>query len=150
MMRIGLAAVLAAAAATAVPFPDGFRRFAHVKTTLVGPEANGPAKNAGYHHIYANAAALDGYRGGTFADGSVLVFDVLEAQTQGGVTREGARKFTDVMLRDPQRFAATGGWGFAEFDAAGKQTLDEAAAAACFACHQKRADTGYVFSRLRE
>ena len=66
----------------------------------------------GIHHIYANQSALEGYRTGSFADGSVIIFDLLEATTADNAITEGKRKVLGVMQKDGKRFAGTGGWGF--------------------------------------
>ena len=54
----------------------------------------------GIHHIYANPAAERGYRSKPFADGSVIVFELLEAQEGGNAIQEGARKVVGVMHKD--------------------------------------------------
>jgi hypothetical protein len=134
-----------------VPYPEGYRRWAHVKTLLVSAENPRAARFAGMHHIYANNLALEGYETGRFPDGAVIVFDLLDVKTDKGNTEEGARKFIDVMLKDARRFAATGGWGYEEFAGATRgPTLDAARAAACSACHERMAPTDHVISTLRE
>lgn len=137
--------------ADAVPYPEGFRRWAHVKSQLVAPDTPGVGRYGGLHHVYANALAMQGYETGTFPDGAVIAFDLLEARADKGVTDEGPRKFTDVMHKDSRRFASTGGWGFEEFVGAERtRALDAAKAAACFACHEKRAPQTFVISTLRD
>jgi hypothetical protein len=135
-------------------FPDGYRDWRHVSTGLVGPHAPAYAVNGGFHHIYANPLALQGYRDGRFPDGAVLVYDLIEAVDRGGgVTGQGARRHVDVMVRDSRRFAATDGWGYAEF-AAGERSPRPGIAASqnttCHACHQRAAARGFVFSSLRD
>jgi hypothetical protein len=94
-----------------IPYPTGFREWAHVKSTIVGPTNPSFATNGGLHHFYANAKALEGYRSGSFPDGSILIDDLLEAKEgAAGVTAEGARRRLAVMVKDSARFADTGGW----------------------------------------
>ncbi|MEP7155628.1 MAG: cytochrome P460 family protein [Betaproteobacteria bacterium] len=133
-------------------FPQGYRSWVHVKSGVVDARAPHFARYGGVHHIYANAAALEGLRKGNYADGAVLVFDVLELKTIDGGSEEGARKLVDVMVRDASRFAATGGWGYEEFVAGdlSKPVLDEAARTSCFNCHNRMKKSGYVFSVLRD
>src|SRR3990172_11231391 len=70
----------------------------------------------GIHHIYANPEALKALtKGGTFPDGSVLVFGLLEAKEENGAWVEGSRKLVGVMKRHRMRFKTTGGWGFEGF-----------------------------------
>ncbi|WP_082554579.1 cytochrome P460 family protein [Caulobacter sp. Root1455] len=131
-------------------FPDGYRDWRHVSTGLIGPHAPAYAANGGFHHIYANPAALRGYKAGRFPDGAVLVYDLFEAVDRGGdVTAQGPRRHVDVMVKDSRRFARTGGWGYAEF-AAGERAPRPGMAAACHACHERVQARDYVFSGLRD
>jgi hypothetical protein len=141
-----------------VAWPDGFERWAWVKSGPSGALAGQPA---GTHHIYANAAAVEGFRAGRFADGAVLVFDVLEGDQAGPPSYAEAsqgRLRTDVMVRDQARYAATGGWGYAEWleaaggDGGAGRRVNPAVAAnpagICHACHVRLApDRGFVVSR---
>jgi hypothetical protein len=135
-----------------VPYPTGFRRWAHVKTVLVGPQSPFFQDSGGIHHIYANEKAIEGYATREFPDGSVLVFDLLGTKEKDGVTGEGDRKRVDVMLKDSKRFAATGGWGFERFlgDSETDRPLTEEHRAACFTCHEQAKDHDFVFSTYRK
>jgi hypothetical protein len=132
-----------------IPFPESYRTWAHVKSTIIGPENPGFANNGGLHHFYANPAAMEGYRTGKFADGAILIDDLVELKADGtGVSREGARRRVAVMLKDSGRFATTGGWGFEIFKADTKEgSLNADGRNACFACHQKAEHS--VFSSYR-
>jgi hypothetical protein len=145
------AAVIAGTSST-VAYPEGYRNWHHVKSMVI--EAGHPlyASFGGIHHLYANKKALKGYASGRFADGSVIVFDLLEATSADHAVTEGARKLIGVMEKDAGRFAATGGWGFEGFaaDSRTERLVGAAAPTACFACHQARADQDYVFSSLRD
>src|SRR5262245_10418854 len=61
-------------------YPDGFRTWVHVKSVLITAAHPSFQAEGGLHHIYANAKAADGYRSGYFADGSVIVYELLETQ----------------------------------------------------------------------
>ena len=133
-----------------IPYPEGFRNWAHVKSTLVGPSARGFATNGGLHHYYANQKALEGYRTGQFPDGAVLIDDLLEVTEKEGVGSEGTRKRVAVMLKDSTKFRETGGWGYEVFkgdESVGSLNAD--ARAACFKCHTG-APRDSVFSALRK
>jgi len=134
-----------------VPFPKEFRKWAHVKSVLVGPQSNSFATEGGIHHIYANAKALEGYDTGKFPDGSVIVYDLLETKEMGGNTIEGATRRIDVIVKQSERYRATGGWEFMSFPkgdpTGGKITVERKAA--CFACHSRRKDHDFVFSEFR-
>lgn len=134
-----------------VPYPADYRKWAHVKSTLVGPQSESFARNGGLHHYYANAKAMEGLGAGRFPDGSVLVDDLLQTVETAGVSSEGKRSRLAVMMKDSQRYRETGGWGFEVF-AGDKQegTLTTETRAACFACHGKRKDRDLVFSEFRK
>ena len=150
-------AALATGAATsadggaAVPYPQGYRAWRHVKTMVI--EAGHPlyASFGGIHHLYANDQAMEGYRSGRFPDGAVIVFDLLEAVAAGHAVTEGQRKVVGVMHRDASKYAATGGWGFEGFagDSPTERAVGNQAAAACFGCHAPQQAHDYVFSRYR-
>ena len=138
-----------------VAYPAGFRHWTHVKSTIIGPKSRNWDTIGGIQHIYANEKGLEGYSTGHFPDGAVLVYDFLKTEeltTSPGVTIEGPRRFTSVMVRDSKRYEATGGWGFEEFR--GDSQTDRMVAAAapdkCFACHQQQKDREYVFSVMRK
>jgi Cytochrome P460 len=134
-----------------VPYPEDFRSWAHVKTALVSASHPDFNRAGGFRHIYANPAAIAGYRSGTFADGSIIVVDWLEGRDDKGAFTEGARQRVDVMVKDRTRFAATGGWGFERFrgDSRTERTVTSAAEQ-CYACHAKAGEMDSVYSRLRE
>lgn len=143
---------LAANGSNDVPYPKGFRKWAHVKTVLVGPQSPFFQDSGGIHHIYANQQAMEGYATGEFPDGSVLVFELLGTKEKDGVTAEGDRQRVDVMLKNSKRFASTGGWGFERFvgDSETDRPLTEEHRGACFTCHEQAKDYDFVFSRYRK
>ena len=134
-----------------VAYPDGWRYWTHVKSMIV--EEGNPAYRfaGGIHHIYANKAALEALQNGTpYADGSILVFDLLIAETNKDHTvSEGPRKLIGVMQKDAKKFAHSGGWGFAVFQ---DDTKDQVPvnAKTCFKCHKPHEKTGYVISKWRK
>lgn len=134
-----------------VPYPEGYRDWHHVKSMLINQ--GHPLYDAfgGIHHIYANAKAVKGYRTGKFENGSVIVFDLLEAKSGDNAVQEGSRKVAGVMHRDARKFSATGGWGFEGFkgDSKSERAVGANAVSACFTCHVPQKDSGYVFSKLR-
>lgn len=133
-----------------VPFPEHYRMWVHVKTTVIGLNSANFARNGGMHLFYANEKAVEGYRTGKFQDGSIVVDDLVEAKEVDGVTRGGPRKRIAVMAKDSARFPETGGWGFEVFvgEERSRGSLTAEGKAACFACHQKGRDA--VFSEFEE
>jgi hypothetical protein len=157
-MRTPLLAILLLSAGLAfaqdgakVSYPEGYRRWAHVKSMVI--EEGHPLFEAfgGIHHVYANEKALKALAAGKgqYPDGAVLVFDLLEAVEDGDAIVEGKRKVVGVMQRDAKRFAATGGWGFEGFkgDTRERAVTDMRA---CYDCHAPQKDRGFVFSELRK
>ena len=134
-----------------VQFPDGFRRWVHVGTGVIMPSDNPMLKSEeGMHHVFANAKAADAYATGDFPDGSVIVYELREAQQKNGVIVEGERRRVDVMIRDSSKYKSTGGWRFERFF--GDQKTDDAikdSGSSCFQCHSKADKHGFVFSQLR-
>ena len=158
--RTWIAAVLLVAAPLAqaagdqanAPYPEGYRSWFHVKSMLI--EEGHPLSTdfGGLHHIYANDAALAGYRSGRFGDGAALVFDLLDVtRTDDHAVVEGGRKFVAVMLYDAQRFAETDGWGY-EAWAGGDPARPVVGAEGMMGCHgcHLDAEPTHVFSRPRD
>ena len=145
-------AVAFAADPPAVAYPDGYRNWTHVKSMVIQEGHALAGAFGGIHHIYANGKALEGYRkGGAFADGAVIVFDLLDVKTGGGAIEEGPRKVVGVMAKDSRKYAATGGWGFEGFagDSKSERAVGANAASACFGCHTAQKNNSYVFSAYR-
>lgn len=131
----------------AIPFPREYRRWAHVKSAIVGPQSDAFATEAGIHHIYANDEAVEGYLSGKFPEGSILVYDLLETSEVRGNTVEGRERRVDVMVKRSALYPDTGGWGFADF--AGGDRKPQAPQADCFNCHKSRESRDFVFSEFR-
>jgi hypothetical protein len=140
-----LAIAVASSSKEEVPYPEGYRRWVHVKSVLITK-----GDPAGFHHIYGNSKAMKGYQTGKFPDGSVLVFDVLEAGYKDSVIYESNRKLVDVMVRDADRYKSTGGWGFEEFagDSKTERNIGVLAVTRCYHCHAQRKDNDNVFSKF--
>jgi hypothetical protein len=136
-------------AAETVQYPDTFRRWVHVGTGVILPGGPIPETEQGMHHIFANQKAVSGYESGDFADGSVVVYELREAQQKNGVIFEGERRRVDVMIKDSTHHSSTGGWRFERFwgnDQAQDAVHDSGAS--CFECHAKAKQHGFVISQL--
>ena len=142
-----------------VPYPEGYRHWTFLHSSLIGPTLAGFWKRpcekpctAGIFHFYANEKAATGLRTGNYADGAIIAEELLEMQgSPSGGGKEGQRRLVGVMVKDTNRYASTGGWGFGTFDGDGKEDqLDPPARTACFTCHIPRKDHGYVFTEYRE
>jgi hypothetical protein len=107
--------------------------------------------------VLGNDVAIKTYRDGTlpFPDGTIIAriawsFDASEENNKtfgkaqsfvAGAPKNGVQ----FMVKDSKKYAATGGWGFAQFDD-GKPASDTALSS-CFACHQAVKDRDLVFTR---
>jgi len=158
LARITLGLVtLCAAAFAAEPagpkFPTGYREWTHVKSMLIHSDKHPLfVPFAGIHHVYANKTGVQALRAhGKFADGSVLVFDLLQSNDIDGAYTEGARKLIAVMQKDTKKYKDTGGWGFQAFKGGNaNEAVVTDPAVQCFNCHQARKDADFVFSTPRE
>lgn len=133
-----------------IPYPEGFRLWPHVKSMELRPGHPLYESFGGLHHIYVNPTGLPTYLEGKkapFPKGTVIVFDLLEAKTEGNALVEGPRKLIGVMVKDPGRYPETGGWGYYAFGPDKKPLAIDPKA--CHACHQGAANTDYVFSAFR-
>ncbi|MGB5474500.1 MAG: cytochrome P460 family protein [Gammaproteobacteria bacterium] len=148
---LAAALLLTGTITTAAGYPEDYRSWTHVKTLTLhaGHPLEVPFK--GIHHVYANPAALEGLRSGSYPDGAVLVFDLLEAVSADHATAEGKRILLGVMEKNRSQHTATGGW---DFDAwAGdshSERLVKDDGQSCFACHTSQQDNDYVFSTWRD
>lgn len=140
------------AASRAVPYPDGYRGWLHLKSmAIVSAEHPLHESFGGIHHVYVNPAGAAAARAGKpYPDGTVIVFDLLAAAPEGGAIAEGSRKFIGVMRKDAKAHAATGGWGFEAFagDSRSERVVKDAATQ-CFGCHQSQSAGDFVFSKYR-
>jgi len=136
----------------AVPYPEGYRDWHHVKSMVIHSGHPLYESFGGIHHLYANTAAQKGYKTGKFPDGAVIVFDLLDIKNSDNAVTEGARKIVGVMHKDSRRFSATGGWGFEGFKGNSKtdRAVGNNAATACYSCHTQQENQDFVFSRTRD
>lgn len=152
MLLLGLVLPAAFAADTAsVPYPEGYRDWRHVKSMVIHSGHPLYESFGGIHHLYANPRALKGYKTGKFPDGAVIVFDLLDAKSEGNAVTEANRKIVGVMHKDSKKFAATGGWGYEGFKGNSKteRAVGASAATACHQCHTQQKNQDFVFSKTR-
>ena len=132
-------------------YPENFRRWVHVGTGVILPGTNPQMKSEeGMHHVFANPKAADAYATGDFPDGSVIVYELREAEQKNGMIFEGNRRRVDVMIKDSSLYKSTGGWRFERFmgDQKTENVINDAGSS-CFGCHSKASKHGFVFSQLR-
>lgn len=141
-----------AAGPAAVPYPEGYRDWQHVKSMVIQPGHPLYESFGGIHHLYANRKALQGYKTGRFPDGAVIAFDLLEAKSEGNAIVEGSRKVLGTMHKNSRQYKDTGGWGFEGFKGGSKteRAVGPNAATACYQCHTQQKDKDFVFSATRD
>jgi hypothetical protein len=147
-----IAAPAFAADPAPVAYPEGYRQWTHAKSMVINQGHALYEAFGGIHHLYANKKAMEGYKSGKFADGSVIVFDLLEAKAADNTVQEGARKVVGVMHKNAEKWKATGGWGYEGFkgDSKTERAVGKDAAGACHQCHTSQKDKDYVFSTYRK
>lgn len=133
-----------------VQYPEGYRNWTHVKSMVIQEGHPLYESFGGIHHIYANKIALKALKSGkSYPDGSVFIFDLLEAKSENNAIMEGQRKVVGVMQKDSKRFSGTGGWGFEAFKGDTKERIVTDPKGACFSCHEAQKQKDYVFSNYR-
>jgi Cytochrome P460 len=149
LLSFAALSVMISFGAESVQYPENFRRWVHVGTGVIMPGGPIPESEQGMHHIFANQKAIDGYSSGDFADGSIIVYELREAQQKNGVIFEGERRRVDVMIKDSSLDKRSGGWRFERF-MGNDQSQDAVhdSGTSCFECHTNAKSHGFVFSQL--
>jgi hypothetical protein len=145
--------VRAADDALPVPYQSSFRRWKHVKSMVIQKGHSLFEAFGGIHHVYVNDIGAKALRAKEeLPTGTVLAFDLLEANASGGALTEGKRKFVAFMIRDPEKYADTEGWGWQAYKGGNpkKPVLKTAAdQKACATCHKEVGAKQFVFSEWR-
>jgi len=129
-----------------VALPDGYRKWA-----LVAPAQEAAPLNE-LRAVLGNDTAIKAYEAGSqpFPDGTVLVklaWKHVQSPEFEPASIPGAATTVQVMVKDSQRYAATGGWGFGRF--INGQPADAAQHQTCYACHQAKVQNhDLVFTRF--
>jgi hypothetical protein len=109
-----------------------------------------------FRAILGNDIAVEAARAGRlpFPDGAIIVrlawgyVPLEESAAAFGHAQSyvaGAPTNVQFMAKDSQKYDATGGWGFAQFDDG--RPAGAAMLKACFPCHQTVKDRDFVFNR---
>jgi cytochrome P460 len=110
--------------------------------------------------ILGNDIAIKAYRDGKvpFPDGAIIARiawnyvpseenNKVFGREQSFVAGSAPAWHLQFMVKDSKKYAATGGWGFAQFDKNGKPNLPEETMKKCFPCHEPVKDRDFVFTR---
>ncbi|MGD0598915.1 MAG: cytochrome P460 family protein [Terriglobales bacterium] len=108
--------------------------------------------------ILGNDVAIKAYREGklAFPDGTIIARlawsyvpseenNKVFGRPQSFVPGPAPDWYLQFMVKDSKKYAATGGWGFAQFNKDGKPA-DEAMHKTCFPCHEPAKDRDFVFT----
>jgi hypothetical protein len=129
-----------------VTIPDGYRNWEFVAVSREADPLNE------LRAILGNTVALTAYKAGTmpFPDGTVLAklaWKHVPSSRFEGAFVPGAATTVQFMVKDSNRYPATGGWGFGRF--INGKPVDEAQHQTCFACHATYVkDQDFVFTRF--
>jgi len=109
--------------------------------------------------ILGNDIAIKAYREGTlpFPDGAIIARiawsyvpseenNKIFGRVQSFVPGPPPDWYLQFAVRGSNKFAATGGWGFGQFDKDGKPA-GEAMMTSCFPCHQAIQSRDFIFTR---
>ena len=109
--------------------------------------------------ILGNDTAINAYRAGTlpFPDGTIIARlawsyvpseenNKVFGRDQSFVPGSAPDWYLQFMVKDSTKYAATGGWGFAQFNQDGKPA-DDAKLKTCFPCHEPVKARDFVFTR---
>jgi hypothetical protein len=134
-----------------VKIPSGYRDWRLISVAHEAGDLND------LRAILGNDVALQAYRAGTlpFPDGTIIArlawsYDPSEENNTvfgrpqsfvAGVPKNGVQ----FMVKDTSKYAATGGWGFAQFNDG--KPVDEAVLNTCFPCHAAIKARDLVFTR---
>jgi hypothetical protein len=109
--------------------------------------------------ILGNDVAIKAYREGKlpFPDGTIIARlawsyvpseenNKVFGRSQSFVPGSATDWYLQFMVKDSKKYAATGGWGFAQFNKDGRPA-DEAMHKTCFPCHDPVKARDFVFTR---
>ena len=142
-----------------IKLPEGYRdwHFISVKR-LTGAEGKLKQLRAELGNDIATKAFREGRL--PFPDGSIIAalhWNEASSDTDNKVLAEGfpgaglestfagSAANVQFMVKDSRKYAATGGWGFADFT--NGKPGNEALHKTCFPCHEPAKDRDYVFTR---
>lgn len=135
--------------------PSGYRTsYQFLGTWAIADDKNKGAKD--FHVVYASPGTIDAYRkNGRFADGSVLVKEVLQSTTQkmttGTVSRAQKLVGWFVMVKEsknvhPNNKLWGNGWAWSYFDAKSTtKTTSTNFQTDCLPCHVPARSTDWVY-----
>jgi hypothetical protein len=143
----------AAAAISGGKLPPGYRDWRLISVAHEAGDLND------LRAILGNDKAIKAYQDGKlpFPEGTIIARIAWRhvpseennkafGRAQSFVPGDAPPWYLQFMIKDSKKYAATGGWGYAQFDKDGKPG-PEADLKKCFPCHQAVKDRDFVFTR---
>lgn len=133
--------------------PSGYRDWKFVSAAHEAGELND------IRVVIGNEKAIKAYRTGKpFPEGSIVgrvawkmipseENNKIFGQPQSFVPGDAPDWYLQFMEKDTKKYAATGGWGYSNFDKDLKPLTDKKTMYSCFACHQAVASRDYIFTK---
>jgi len=133
--------------------PPGYRDWRFVSAAHEAGELND------IRVVIGNDQAIEAYRGGKpFPEGTIIgrvAWKMVPSeennrtfgQAQSFVPGDAPDWYLQFMEKDTKKYAATGGWGYSNFDKELKPLTDEKTMHACFVCHQAVEARDYIFTK---
>jgi hypothetical protein len=143
----------AAAPIFGIKIPSGYRDWRLISVAHEAGDLND------LRAVLGNDVAVAAYRNGKlpFPDGAIIARlawsyvaseenNKVFGRAQSFVPGDAPPWYLQFMVKDSKKYAATGGWGYAQFDKEGKPG-PEADLKKCFPCHQAVQGRDLVFTR---
>lgn len=123
-------------------FPADYREWIFLssgKGMTYGPSADphGPPQ---FDNVFVDPEAYKAFKQtGRWPERAIFVLEIREGRTEGSINKAGSFqgdvKALEVLVKDPQAFPQTKGWGFYEFNEGREPASLLGLKQGCFACH---------------
>jgi Cytochrome P460 len=133
--------------------PSGYRDWKFVSAAHEAGELND------IRVVIGNDKAIKAYRAGKpFPEGTIIgrvAWKMVPSeennktfgQAQSFVPGDAPDWYLQFMEKDTKKYAATGGWGYSNFDKDLRPLTDEKTMYACFVCHKAVESRDYIFTK---
>ena len=137
---------------TTLLLPKEYRQWVFVGSSLGLNYGSSPSDT--FNHVYIDPVAYKEYaRTGTFPEGTVMILELLTAETKQEPKLHGTIEvdfdFLEASVKDSVRFPGEG-WGYYGFGKpeAPAPTAEPNPPGSCWKCHDQKAETDHVFTQF--
>jgi hypothetical protein len=134
-------------------FPASYREWIFLSSgsgMTYGPSADphGPPQ---FDNVFVNSISYRAFlNSGKWPEQSIFVLEIRDAKSEGSINRggrfQGGISAVEVLVKDNKRFSDTRGWGFFEFEGAGRSAAaKQPKTASCYACHAANGAVEHTF-----